>query len=182
MILKVNYNLGGRVDSAADGAEGPACPRSFAPEPAAQYTHALAAGVRVWGGDGTLACGAGGWSLLCKHWGGAGESDVAGECGASSVVLAAGGVWYARMGAARASAGQDLVDGIDHGPGSNQPVHHLRMAAIRRSVKRSPAVLLRDEARQQVKRESLCCLCQTSQDRGGLGWVRFTKACRHAIV
>jgi hypothetical protein len=58
-------------------------------------------------------------------------------CGAemerSSVVLAAGGVCCARMGVALASAGQDLASGLDHGPGSNQPVHHLRMAARRRS-------------------------------------------------
>jgi hypothetical protein len=55
---------------------------------------------------------------------------------------------------------RDLVCCINHGLGSNQPVHHLRMAAITRSVKRSPAAL-RCEARQQVKRESLCCLSQT---------------------
>ncbi len=47
----------------------------------------------------------------------------------SSVVLAAGGGCCTRMGMRRASAGRDLVGGIDHGPGSNQPVHHLRMAA-----------------------------------------------------
>jgi hypothetical protein len=58
-----------------------------------------------------------------------------------------------------ARAGQDLVGGIDHGLGSNQPVHHLRMAESRRSAKRSLAVL-RCEARQEVKREPRCCLCQ----------------------
>ncbi len=40
-----------------------------------------------------------------------------------------------------ASAGHDLVGGIDHGPGSNQPVHHLRMAVCRSHDERSPAVL-----------------------------------------
>ena len=54
--------------------------------------------------------------------------------------------------------GQDLVEGIDRGPGSNQPVHHLRMTTISRRVKRGLANL-RCEARQEVKRESLCCLC-----------------------
>ncbi len=72
-------------------------------------------------------------------------------------MLAAGGVCLASMGVARASAGQDLVGGIDHGPGSNQPVHHLQIAATRRSAKRTPAVL-RCEARWEVKRE-LLCLC-----------------------
>ena len=65
--------------------------------------------------------------------------------------------------AQESDAGHDLVGGIDLGPGSNQPVHHLRMAANRRSVKRSPAVL-RCEARQEVKRES-CCPCQESGQR-----------------
>jgi hypothetical protein len=40
-----------------------------------------------------------------------------------------------------ASAGCDLVGGIDHGPGSNQPLHHLQMSTERRHVKRSAAVL-----------------------------------------
>jgi hypothetical protein len=38
MILKVNYNMGGRFDSAADGAERPACPRSLAPKPRSTRT------------------------------------------------------------------------------------------------------------------------------------------------
>jgi hypothetical protein len=75
----------------------------------------------------------------------------------------------ASMGSARASAGQDLVGGIDHGPGSNQPVHHLHIVARRCSVKRSPPSL-QYEARQEVKRESLCCLCQASGQEGvGIG-------------
>jgi hypothetical protein len=81
------------------------------------------------------------------------------------VVPEAGGVCCARMGVARASAEPDLVGGIDRGPGSNQPVHHLRMAFKTCSVKRSPAVL-RCEARQEVRRESLCCLRQASSPRG----------------
>ncbi len=73
----------------------------------------------------------------------------------SSVVLAAGGVCCTRMGvAARASSKQDLGGGIDHGPGSNQPVHHLRMAITRRHVQRSPAFLLRCTTQQEVRRES----------------------------
>jgi hypothetical protein len=95
------------------------------------------------------------------------QAGVRAEAGGSSVLQAAGGVCYMSMGVARASAGQDLVGGIDHGPGSNQPVHHLRMATTRRSVKRSAAVL-RCEARQEVKRESLCFLCQASSEGGGL--------------
>ncbi len=53
-----------------------------------------------------------------------------------------------------ASAGQDPGGGIDHGPGRNKQVNYPRVAVRRRSVKRSPAVL-RCEARQEVKRESL---------------------------
>jgi hypothetical protein len=75
------------------------------------------------------------------------------------------------MGLARAIAGQDLVGGIDHGPGSNQPVHHLHLPGKRRREKRSLAAL-RYDARQQVKQESLCCLCQASGQEGdGLGQV-----------
>jgi hypothetical protein len=47
----------------------------------------------------------------------------------SHVVLAASGVCFASTEVVKSSAGQDLVGGIDHGPNSNQPVHHLRMAA-----------------------------------------------------
>ena len=60
-----------------------------------------------------------------------------------------------------ASAGCDLVGGIDHGPGSNQPVHHLQAVIYTSSVERSLAVL-RCTTRQEVRRESLCCLCQAS--------------------
>jgi hypothetical protein len=45
------------------------------------------------------------------------------------------------------------------------------MAFKRRSVKRSLAIL-RCEARQEVRRESLCCLCQDSGQEGdGVGQV-----------
>ncbi len=37
-------------------------------------------------------------------------------CGVETLVLAS---------VVRVGAGRDLVDGIDHGPGNNQPVHHL---------------------------------------------------------
>jgi hypothetical protein len=84
--------------------------------------------------------------VRARYWGLAESESVVRACG-----------WWL--------AGHDLVGGIDHGPGSNQPVHHLRMTAARRSVKRSPAVL-RCEARQEVKRESLCCLCHASSQRG----------------
>ncbi len=80
------------------------------------------------------------------------------KCGAemerSSVVLAAGSICCARMaGTGRASAGQDLVGGIDHGPGSNQPVHHLQLAIQTSKVERSRAVLRRT-SQQEVGRES----------------------------
>jgi hypothetical protein len=68
------------------------------------------------------------------------------------------GGWRTLLCVHGGGAGHNLVGGIDHGPGSNQPVHLPRMATIRRSVKRSPAVL-RCEARQEVKLESLCWLC-----------------------
>jgi hypothetical protein len=38
-------------------------------------------------------------------------------------------------------AGHDLVGGIDRGPRSNQPVHHLAIALGRRQDQRRPAVL-----------------------------------------
>jgi hypothetical protein len=94
--------------------------------------------------------------------------------------IGASGDCCASVGVARASAGQDLVGDIDHGPGSNQPVHNRQMAVARRSVKRSLAVL-RCEARQEVKRESLCFLCQASSQRG-LSWGRVIRACMHALV
>ncbi len=72
------------------------------------------------------------------------------------------------VGRAWGDAGHDLLGGIDHGPGSNQPVHHLRMAALSRRVKQSPAVL-RCGARQEVKRESLRCLYQALRRVGELG-------------
>ncbi len=79
----------------------------------------------------------------------------------------------AELGEKQGDWGKDLVGGIDHGPGSNQLVHHPRMAAIRRSEESSLSAL-QCEARQEVKRESLCCLCQPCEDTGGLGWGRFT--------
>jgi hypothetical protein len=50
----------------------------------------------------------------------------------------------------------DLVGGIDHGPGSNQPVHHLRTAAFTRNNKRSLPVL-QCRACQKVNFVSLGC-------------------------
>jgi hypothetical protein len=53
------------------------------------------------------------------------------------------------------------------------------MATASRSVKRSPAVL-RCEARQEVKRKSLCCLCQASSQKG-VRWGRGTRGVQACV-
>jgi hypothetical protein len=114
-----------------------------------------ACGVEVKRSSAVLAAAGVCCAIQGRH-GGVSHAEVEG----SYEVLVAGGVCLASIGVRRASAGQDRVGGIDHGPGSNQPVHHLRMAVERRSLERSQSVL-RIKARREVKRESLCCPCQT---------------------
>jgi hypothetical protein len=73
-----------------------ASPRSLANASAAPYKYALTARVHAWGEGRTSA--------------------VLGLAESESGVRAQG---------QRCGAGQHLVGGIDHGPGSNQPFHHL---------------------------------------------------------